>query len=243
MLTPKQCRAFDQYLIQQQGVPGAILMENAGRGCAERLLQQHRSAGNEPLRVSVLCGPGNNGGDGFVIARHLLNADAQVTVVLFAEPQRYSGDAKIMLDCLAPLQPNITHLDEKQSAAQAETVIGTINNQPCHWCVDALLGTGVQGPLYSNIAQAITIANRLPLKRFAVDVPTGLDPFSGQPGESVFKADFCGTFVATKSGFENPAAKNYLGEVAVIAIGFTPNNCGWQPPAANDIRFRNTNFH
>ena len=210
-------------------------MENAGRGCAELILQQHRFADNEPLRVSILCGCGNNGGDGFVIARHLFNAGAQVTVVLFAEPQRYTGDAKIMLDCLAPLQANITHWDEIQSAAQAEAAIGTIDSKPCHWCIDALLGTGVRGPLRPNIAQAVTAANRLPLRRFAVDVPTGLDPLSGQAGESVFNADFCGTFVALKSGFQNPAAKNYLGEVAVIDIGFTPNSCGWKPPAANGI--------
>ena len=206
-------------------------MENAGRGCAELILQQHRFADNEPLRVSILCGCGNNGGDGFVIARHLFNAGAQVTVVLFAEPQRYTGDAKIMLDCLAPLQANITHWDEIQSAAQAEAAIGTIDSKPCHWCIDALLGTGVRGPLRPNIAQAVTAANRLPLRRFAVDVPTGLDPLSGQAGESVFNADFCGTFVALKSGFQNPAAKNYLGEVAVIDIGFTPNSCTWEPPA------------
>ena len=210
-------------------------MENAGRGCAQLILQQHRLAGNEPLRVSILCGRGNNGGDGFVIARHLLNAGTQVTVVLFAEPQRYSGDAKIMLNCLAPLQANITHWDETQSAAQAEAVIGTIDNQPCHWCIDALLGTGVHGALRPNIAQAVATANRLPLKRFAVDVPTGLDPLSGQAGESVFNADFCGTFVALKSGFQNPAANEYLGEVAVVDIGFTPNSCGWKPPAANGI--------
>lgn len=202
-------------------------MENAGRSCAELILQQHRS---EPLRVSILCGCGNNGGDGFVIARHLLNAGAQVAVSLFAEPQRYTGDAKIMLDCLVPLQANITHWDETQSAAQAEAAIGAIDNQPCHWCIDALLGTGVRGPLRPNIAQAVTTANRLPLKRFAVDVPTGLDPLSGQAGESVFKADFCGTFVASKSGFQNPAAKNYLGEVVVIDIGFTPKSCNWDPP-------------
>ena len=206
-------------------------MENAGRGCAELILQQHRFADNEPLRVSILCGCGNNGGDGFVIARHLFNAGAQVTVVLFAEPQRYTGDAKIMLDCLAPLQANITHWDEIQSAAQAEAAIGTIDSKPCHWCIDALLGTGVRGALRPNIAQAVATANRLPLKRFAVDVPTGLDPLSGQAGESVFNADFCGTFVALKSGFQNPAANEYLGEVAVVDIGFTPNSCTWEPPA------------
>ena len=96
-------------------------MENAGRGCAQLILQQHRLAGNEPLRVSILCGRGNNGGDGFVIARHLLNAGTQVTVVLFAEPQRYSGDAKIMLNCLAPLQANICLLYTSPSPRDLST--------------------------------------------------------------------------------------------------------------------------
>lgn len=207
-------------------------MENAGRGCAQLILQQHNeSAATEPLRVSILCGSGNNGGDGFVIARHLINAGAKITVVLFATPQQYIGDAKIMLDCLAHLNLNIILWDDIQDDIQAESTIGTIDNQACHWCVDALLGTGVRGPLRPNITQAVTIANRLPLKRLAVDVPTGLDPASGKPGETVFHADHCATFVSQKTGFQNLLAKKFLGEVSVIDIGFTPNSCNWTPPS------------
>ena len=230
MLTPKQCRAFDQYLIQQRGIPGVILMENAGRGCAQLILQQHRKfAPNEPLYASILCGSGNNGGDGFVIARHLINAGARVSVVLFAATEQYTGDAKIMLDCLTPLIPNIIRWNENHDDSQIESVIGSIDSQPCNWCVDALLGTGVRGPLRPHIAQAITVANRLKLKRFAVDIPSGLDPITGQPDDTVFRADFCGTFVDQKTGFANPVAKTYLGLVSVLDIGFTPNSCHWDP--------------
>ena len=206
-------------------------MENAGRGCAELILKLHKeSTSDDTLLATILCGSGNNGGDGFVIARHLSNAGASVTVVLFANPQRYSGDAKIMLDCLTPLQPKPVLWDANQTDEQAEAFIGTIDNQRCTWCVDALLGTGAQGPLRSAMAQAVTVANRLKLKRFAVDIPSGLDPVSGQPHDPVFLADHCGTFVAKKTSFQNPKAERCLGEVTVIDIGFTPASCDWAPP-------------
>ena len=231
MLTPDQCRAFDEYLIDQQGVPGTILMENAGRGCAELILKMHKeSTPDDTLRATILCGSGNNGGDGLVIARHLNNAGASVSVVLFANPQRYSGDAKIMLDCLAPVHVKPILWDANQTDTQAEAIIGTIDNQRCHWCVDALLGTGAHGPLRPAMARAVAVANRLKLRRLAVDIPTGLDPVSGQPGESVFIADHCATFVDLKAGFMNPQAKSCLGEVSVIDIGFTPESCNWNPP-------------
>ena len=232
MLTPKQCRAFDQYLIQQRGISGAILMENAGRGCAQLILDQHRiSAAKEPLCASILCGGGNNGGDGFVAARHLVNAGAKIAVVLFSSADQYSGDAKIMLDCLAPLKPNIIHWNENFNDAQIQSVIGTVDGKPCNWCVDAMLGTGVRGPLRPHIVQAITAANQLQLTRFAVDIPTGLDPLTGQPYETVFQADFCGTFVDHKTGFSNTNAQACLGKVSVIDIGFTPTGCHWPPPS------------
>ena len=233
MLTPDQCRAFDRYLIDELGVPGTILMENAGRSCAQMILNLHcESTPNETLRATILCGSGNNGGDGFVIARHLINAGAEVNVVLFAPPQHYTGDAKIMLECLAPLNIKPILWDGNQSDAQAEEVIGIIDNQYCNWCIDALLGTGTRGPLRPPMAQAVAAANRLNIRRLAVDLPTGLDPVSGQPGELTFEADYCVTFVDLKTGFENLSAQRCLGKVSVVDIGFTPKSCAWEPPAA-----------
>jgi len=232
MLTPDQCRAFDQYLINQRGVAGTILMENAGRGCAQLILKLHKeSTPNETLRATILCGSGNNGGDGFVIARHLINAGAAVKVLLFAPAEKYTGDAKTMLDYLEPLRLQPVRWDAQQTDAQAEATIGTVGGQPCHWCVDGLLGTGTRGPLRPVMAQAVVVANRLKLRRLAVDIPTGLDPVSGQPDEPAFQADYCATFVDLKTGFQNPLAERYLGQVSVIDIGFTPKSCVWDPPA------------
>ena len=205
-------------------------MENAGRGCAQQILELHKeSTPDEMLRATVLCGSGNNGGDGFVIARHLVNAGASVKVLLLASPEQYSGDAKIMLDCLKPVKLQSILWDAEQTDAQVESIIGGFDNQASHWCVDALLGTGARGPLRPAMAQAVAAANRLKLRRFAVDIPTGLDPVSGQPGDPTFNADYCGTFVDRKTGFENHQAEQYLGKVSVIDIGFTPKSCVWEP--------------
>ena len=203
-----------------------VLMENAGRGCADLILQRHKqSAQNDTLLATILCGSGNNGGDGFVIARHLANAGAVVKVLLFAAPNSYTGDAKTMLDYLAILQMSPIRWDANQDDAQAEQTVGSVNNQTCNWCVDALLGTGARGPLRPEMSQAVAAANRLSAQRFAVDIPTGLDPLSGQPHDTVFHADYCGTFVDKKTSFDNPLAKRCLGEVSVIDIGFTPASC------------------
>ena len=207
-------------------------MENAGRGCAQLILELHQQLiPNETLCATILCGSGNNGGDGFVIARHLINAGANVNVLLFALPQKYTGDAKIMLDCLAPLQSKPIIWDSQQTDAQAEAIIGAVDDQPCNWCIDAMLGTGASGPLRPVMAQAVTVANGLKLKRFAIDIPTGLDPVTGEPHDPAFQANYCGTFVDRKTGFENSLAERCLGEVSVVDIGFTPKSCDWSPPS------------
>src|SRR6185436_14333276 len=94
-LTREQCRAVDRYAIEQLGIPGIVLMENAGRNAAELIAQWvRRSDGDDrPPRAAIICGKGNNGGDGFVIARHLLRPDWNVTVYLAADPTSLTGDA------------------------------------------------------------------------------------------------------------------------------------------------------
>lgn len=173
-------------------------MENAGRGCAQLILKLHKeSKPNETLRTTILCGSGNNGGDGFVIARHLINAGAAVKVLLFAPTDQYTGDAKTMLDCLAALHLDPILWDEQQTDAHVQEIIGNIDSQPCNWCIDALLGTGARGPLRPALAQAVTAANRLKLRRLAVDIPTGLDPVLGQPDESAFLAPTTALLLST----------------------------------------------
>jgi NAD(P)H-hydrate epimerase len=205
-LTRVQVREIDRRAIEEFGVPGVVLMENAGRGTAELLLSLGVSRS-----VAICCGKGNNGGDGFVIARHLDNHDVSVRVLLFAEAEELTGDAAVNFRILQraglspQVQPNAAELAGELSAAE--------------WVVDALFGTGLQGavrPPFDYIIDTIN-ANGKPV--LAVDIPSGLDCDTGLSVGATIRATHTATFVAPKVGFANPAAQPWLGEVHVVDIG------------------------
>ncbi|HYV36542.1 MAG TPA: NAD(P)H-hydrate epimerase [Gemmataceae bacterium] len=210
MLTRAQVREIDRRAIEEFGVPGVVLMENAGRGAAEILL----SLGVKGP-VVICCGKGNNGGDGFVIARHLDNRGIPVQVLLFAKPEDLTGDAainyRIIERCGMPLliQPDSLKLQ----ALLAST----------DWIVDALLGTGLSGVVRGPIESVIRSINASAKPVLAVDIPSGLDCDSGQSLGTTIRATHTVTFVAEKVGFANPMAKEYLGQVHVVDIG-APRN-------------------
>jgi NAD(P)H-hydrate epimerase len=198
-LTRAQVRELDRRAIEEFGVPGIVLMENAGRGAAEVLMRLNP----ERKRVMIFCGKGNNGGDGFVISRHLDNHGWPVDVIQCAPRVELTGDAAVM--------QSITAKAHISAASQTEEEPG--------WMVDALFGTGLTGPLrepYGGIVRAI---NGSGAKVLAVDIPSGLDCDTGQPLGPTVRADHTVTFVAPKAGFTNPAAKEWLGEVHVVGIG------------------------
>ncbi len=130
-LSREQARALDRKVIDEAGVPGVVLMENAGRGAAELLLRL-----GVKETVLVCCGKGNNGGDGFVIARWLDNAGATVRVLLFARPEDLSGDAAIMYRIIERNGPPIEILPNLDRPLE-----------PAEWVVDALFGSGLRGPM------------------------------------------------------------------------------------------------
>src|SRR5438552_12737798 len=144
LLSRKQVRDLDRRAIQEYGMPGVVLMENAGRGCAELL----RSFG---LRgpVIVCCGKGNNGGDGFVIARHLDNMEVLGRVLLFAKPEELSGDAAINYQIIAK-----AGLAIESAAAEDWTAERTRQGLAgAEWIIDALFGTGLTGPVRPPLDQ------------------------------------------------------------------------------------------
>ncbi|MCL4131610.1 UNVERIFIED_CONTAM: hypothetical protein GTU68_006285 [Idotea baltica] len=195
-------------------------MENAGRGCAEELLRRHALAHHKSaLNVVILCGPGNNGGDGFVIARHLYNSGANVKVVLPAPIEKTKGDAKTMLSVIQQMKIPI----------QLQSELRHLVTLPTTWIVDAMLGTGAQGNLREPLAKVSQFSNSVPAKRMAIDIPTGLNADSGNADANSFRADVCCTFVARKPGFNQPAAQAILGDVCVIDIGATPDRTTWKP--------------
>jgi len=198
-LSREQVRNLDRRATEEYGVPGIVLMENAGRGCAELLMRLNP----ERLPTVVLCGPGNNGGDGFVIARHLENAGWPMMVIASAES--YRGDAKVNFDIL-----------ERSSL----NTVGVFENlPPRHWVVDAYFGTGLTRALEGTHAKMAGVLNDRDLPVLAIDIPSGLDCDTGEPLGAVIRATHTATFVAPKLGFRNPNAKQYTGEVHVIDIG------------------------
>lgn len=206
-MTRDQSRAIDQIAIDQYGMSGLVLMENAGRGCAELLLRLGLKG-----RAVLCCGHGNNGGDGFVIARHLENAGFEVQVGLFADVGRVKGDAlanlKILQAAGTPLRVFSSAITELEAARFLEGA---------DWVVDALLGTGVTGPVHGAATVVIAAINRQSRPVLAVDLPSGLDCDTGQPWGECVKATHTATMVAPKIGFA--AAKGCTGTVHVIDIG------------------------
>ena len=209
-LSRAEVRAIDRRAIEEFGVPGVVLMENAGRGAAERLLALGARG-----PVAICCGKGNNGGDGFVIARHLDNHGAEVRILLAARPEELTGDAAIHFRIVErsrlPLSVlDLANLDQVDLARQLTG---------CEWIVDALFGTGLQGPVRPPFDRIIAAINASGARVLAVDIPSGLDCDTGQPQGPTIRADHTVTFVAPKLGFAAPVAQPWIGQVHVADIG------------------------
>lgn len=211
-LTRDESRQVDQLAVDQFGMSGLVLMENAGREAARVIAERF------PLvDTCILCGKGNNGGDGYVIARHLQLAQAAVSgngtvwIVSVVDPAELTGDAAVNANIADLAELPITVVTDPQQLAAA---VGSPD-----LIIDCLLGTGTQGNPRGLYADVIRLANALAAKRVAIDLPSGLDADSGSAGEPTFHADLTLTMVAPKTGFAAGTAQAVLGEVVAIPIG------------------------
>jgi NAD(P)H-hydrate epimerase len=207
-LTRDEVREVDRRAIEELGLPGIVLMENAGRGAAELLIELGIDG-----PVIVVAGKGNNGGDGFVIARHLEIHGIDVRVLLFADPHELAGDALTnyrVLDAAGTTIRNCARADP--SGWKDELRMGS-------WIVDALLGTGTRGSVREPFGTVIEQINASGVRVLAVDLPSGLDCDTGEPLGPCVRAAHTATFVAPKRGFDSPGAAAFTGQVHVIGIG------------------------
>ena len=210
-LTRAEVREIDRRSIEEFGLPGIVLMENAGRNSAALLHERAPAA-----RVAIVCGKGNNAGDGFVIARHLENLGHDVRLLLACEPAELLGDAAIAWGVAEKAGIPVRQLAAATREEWGEALAGA------DWIVDALLGTGTSGAPRGAIAtaiEAVNAAGRRGAKVFAVDLPSGLDCDTGTAPGACVRADVTATFVAPKVGFDAAAATPLLGGVHVVAIG------------------------
>jgi len=234
VMTRDEVRAFDRWAINTLGLPGVVLMENAGRSCAE-LIKEKLKHIPKP-KVCIFCGTGNNGGDGSVIARHLINGGFKVVVVLCGDRDKVKDDAKINLDVLERLgqsprlgSTSLTTGRSGQAIEQLDLTDTDISGKVKEFAadadmlVDALFGTGLSGQLSSEYKALIESINAQSCPILAVDIPSGLDCDTGQPLGAAIRATYTVTFVAVKKGFTISSAAQYTGEVFVASIGVEPH--------------------
>ncbi|HEX7599154.1 MAG TPA: NAD(P)H-hydrate dehydratase, partial [Polyangia bacterium] len=215
VLSAAQMKAVDRAAIDKFGLPGLVLMENAGRGVAEIIAREKPRL--HDLDVRVVCGAGQNGGDGFVIARHLLERGAQVQVFLAMPREKISGDAAVFAKVFEAL-PGALVRD-----ASFETDVSTWRAYlaGAEVIVDAVFGTGLRSEVTGPPAAALAAMNAVDALRVAVDIPSGLDADTGVVRGGAFAAHVTATMACRKLGLVlNPDAP--VGRVEVVDLGVSP---------------------
>lgn len=202
-----QIQRLDEVAIKEYGIPSVVLMENAGRCVADEIVSHYADQS-----VVVMCGSGNNGGDGFVIARHLIEAGIPTTTFLVGSDQRLKPDARINFDILRRLYGSINNIDEEHDLL-ADMLRKT------NIVVDAIFGVGlnrnVEGS-YKNVIEQINASGNPVL---AVDVPSGLDATTGDILGACIVAEQTMTFTCAKSGFYLNAGPRCCGRIKTVDIG------------------------
>lgn len=209
VVTAAEMREMDRTAIEDYGIPGVVLMENAGRHVVQTVV---RVLGDVRGRVAaVIAGKGNNGGDGFVVARHLKNMGAEVLVFLLAGIEDIKGDARVNLDVwlkmggqvVNPLQENIDLPGELERV---------------HVIIDALYGTGFKGEIRENVVPLVEAVNAASAPVVAVDIPSGLEADTGYAGGPCIKADHTVTFALPKIGLVTGYGPEFTGRLHVADI-------------------------
>jgi NAD(P)H-hydrate epimerase len=209
IISREQAREIDRRSIEEFGIPSIVLMENAGRAIADFFIKQHIKQ-----NIVICAGKGNNGGDGFVVARHLDNNSIGVQVLVFADPDELKGDAKMNYEIACKSKIPITFLNDNHYSDTLNSILSK-----AEWIVDALFGTGLVGILKNPFDQIIQSINQTTAKIVAIDIPSGLDCDTGEPLGTSIQANHTFTFVAQKLGFTYDKAKKFLGKVHIVDIG------------------------
>lgn len=224
LIRAEEMQAIDRQAIKQIGIPGVVLMENAGRAATDIFCCEFEAL--YPGPVLVLAGKGNNGGDGYVMARLLAEQGWQVQTLILGSAEDIIGDAAVMLEILQNLQQPLSFIADarelRSGFASVEPVV----------IVDALLGTGIKSTVRGLYAEAIEIVNSSAVTVFAVDIPSGVDGSSGQICGMAVQADLTVTFDHAKIGHGSHPGAGCAGLLDVVDIGIPR---GGRPPLVSDV--------
>jgi NAD(P)H-hydrate epimerase len=212
VVTADQMKTLDRRTIHERGVPGIDLMENAGKGATEEILRRFVNLPRK--RVAVIAGRGNNGGDAFVIARHLIKRGLGVNIFLLAENKAIKGDAKTNLDILTKDDIEVREL---ATLGEFESIRDDLLSHDLF--IEGILGTGLASEVKGYYREVISALNTTGKPIVAIDIPSGLDATSGKPLGTCIKAAFTPTFGLPKVGQLIHPGVEFVGELKVIDIG------------------------
>lgn len=212
LVTAGEMQEMDRMTIESFGIPGRVLMENAGRGATQMLLDLFPDIRKK--KVGVMAGRGNNGGDGFVIARYLFGCGVDVTVYLLARKNQIKGDAEANLSLISRLGVRV---EEIPSQSDFDNHRADIVHREI-W-IDAILGTGLKSDVKGYFKDVIRFINELNRAVFSVDIPSGLDSDTGHPHGVCINATATSTFAFAKSGHILHPGSHYTGRLGIVDIG------------------------
>ena len=212
LVTANEMQRMDRRTIESFGIPGRVLMENAGRGATRFFFNQFSDLVDK--RIGVVAGRGNNGGDGFVIARYLSESGIAVKVYLLAAHNRVQGDAAANLKLLEPLEIPLIEIPDESSFLDHQSDMAA-----CDLWIDAILGTGLKSDVKGYFQRVIDFINALKQPVFAVDIPSGLNSDTGQPCGTCIRASATATFGFAKTGHMIYPGAGYTGVLEVVDIG------------------------
>lgn len=220
VLSVEAVRRVDQMAIKDFGISSLVLMENAGLGCVNWLRRKFPT----PQRTLILCGSGNNGGDGLVIARHLEVLGWPCELVIQGPIEKLSDDSSANLRILKPTSADWIHLSEGSSDSEGSNIADALElirreSARADLIIDAMLGTGTRGNPRPPLDQWIRLSNAASAYRVALDIPTGVDATSGETAQDYFHADCTITFVAKKPAMQLSSCKHLFGQIEVLPIG------------------------
>ncbi len=215
LVTAREMRELDRLTIEEYGTPGHVLMERAGAGATEALLQMFPHL--RETAVLIIAGKGNNGGDGLVMARLLKKQGVSCEVVLVAKKKEVQGDALRNLQAFLRMRGKVTEITEPGHLALLHDKL-----KKCGVIVDALLGTGLNAPVRGLLENLIDLINISGLPVVAVDIPSGLDADRGEPLGVAVQAELTVTFGFPKVGHIGDPGERYVGKLAIVDIGIAP---------------------
>ncbi|MFH1397270.1 MAG: NAD(P)H-hydrate epimerase [Candidatus Omnitrophota bacterium] len=208
IVTARQMKKLDCLATKRYGIPALVLMENAGRSAAEEALKMLAKKGLS--RVAIFCGYGNNGGDGLVCARHLINKGIQVKIYLVGKNKKFSEESEVNYKILQKIKQKIKIVRSGRLLDRLEKEI-----KKCNLIIDGIFGIGIKGELDGFYLKLFSILNTSKIPILSLDIPSGLDADTGRPLGNALRAKKTVTFGLLKKGLIKKEARKFTGKIII----------------------------